>query len=80
MKSMHPHPIYQSGWDNQRGRSTYEQTGTNPGMSTAHFFLGHILTGLASNPATMLNIEEHLDYAIKLAELAHNKTQHWMAY
>lgn len=79
-KGVFPHPIYQSLWDAQKQRTTYEQTGTSPGMSVGHHFLGCILMGLASNSATMLNMEDHLEYAIRLAELAEKKTDHWIAY
>ena len=75
-----PHAIYSSGWDATKQRTSYEETGTSPGMTVGHYFLGHILSGLASNPATMLNIEEHLDYAVKLADLAEKKTAGWIAY
>ena len=68
--NVHPYPLFTSRWDGAAGRSVWEQNGFSPGMSVKQLYLAHILGGLASNPATMLNIEEHLDYAIKLADIA----------
>lgn len=65
--SRYAHP-YCSGSNNYGHRAA-----DIPGMSTAEVFLAHILTGLASNPATMLDIESHLDYAIRMASLAQQK-------
>lgn len=79
-KGAFPHPLYQSGWDAQKQRISYEQTGVAPGMTVGHYYLGCILGGLASNPTTMLNMEDHLEYAIRLADLAEKKTDHWIAY
>ena len=77
MKSAFPYTVVTSTWDNVAQRSVREPSGTMPGMTTAHYFLGHILGGLASNPTTMLNMEEHLEYAIRLAKLADEKTSEW---
>lgn len=76
MKPMHSHTIYSTTFDAQ-GRAINIPSYDTDGMTIAHYFLGQILSGLASNPTMMLNIEEHLDYAIRLAETAANKTEHW---
>lgn len=72
-----PTGIFQSGWNAAKQSTSFEQTGTSPGMTMAHYFLGCMLTGLAANPATMLNMEEHLDYAIRVAIKAADETNLW---
>lgn len=71
-RSAFPYNIIASAW--RDGHNVHEPSAAMPGMSIEHYFLGQILCGLAMNPVTMLNIEEHLDYAIRLSELAARKT------
>jgi hypothetical protein len=72
MSAAFPSTVYQRGNPGDRPMEPYY---TVHGMSLQAFYLAHILTGLASNPATMLNIEEHMDYAVKLSALAANRVQ-----
>ena len=78
MKNVFPHGIFMSGWDASKQNTTFHQTGQTPGMSTAHYFLGCMLTGLASNPSTMLNMEEHLQYAMRVAITAAEESDKWV--
>lgn len=61
-----PHTTY------VRNGAVMEPTYTYSGMTLKQYYLGCILQGLASNPATMLNIDDHLVYAERLARSAAN--------
>ena len=52
------------------GHAPMEPSYTEPGMSLEAFYFAHILGGLASNPTTMLNIEDHMAYAERMARKA----------
>lgn len=69
----HPYPTYGSYFDSQKNRTVFEQNGFIPGMSVKQLWLGQIIAAMAGNPATMLDPEAHVDYAVKLVELAYVK-------
>ncbi len=71
--NVHPMPIFTSGWDAQRQRNTYEQTGSAMGMTVKQLWMGQMLVAMANNPATMLDPEHHVDYAVKLINMAYAK-------
>lgn len=54
------------------GNAPMEPVGSSTGMSIRQMYMAHILAGLASNPTTMLNIEDHLEYAWRMAGVAFN--------
>lgn len=64
-----PYTYYNSRYVDNVGHVN-EPAGCNPGMTLEQFYLAHILTGLASNPGTMLNVEDHIDYAVRMAKMA----------
>lgn len=70
---VHPYPVYSSSYDSQKNRNVYEQTSCMQGMSVKQLWMGQVLAAIAANPATMLDPEHHVDYAVKLVELAFNK-------
>lgn len=70
MYNVHPITLYTSRYDPAKNATVYEASGHQPGMTVKQLYMAHILTGIASNPATMLSPEEHIKYAAKLAELA----------
>lgn len=77
MRNVHPQDYFQSSYDASKNRSVWEKSGQNPGMTIGHYYLAHILQAIAANPATMLDPEAHVDYAVKLAKLAMEKTDGW---
>lgn len=79
-RAVFPSPIFTGHFDAAQSKTVHQQTSATMGMSVCHYFLGQILSGLAANPVTMLDIESHLDYAIRLAEEAEKRTTHWPAY
>lgn len=71
--TVHPQPIFQQHWDSQKSRTVWEQTGFMPGMTVKQLWMGQMLVAMTNNPATMLDPEHHVDYAVKLINLAYNK-------
>ena len=69
--NVHPYPIIQSSYNSAKNGYDYQQSSYNPGMTVKQLWLGQILASMAANPATMLDPETHVDYAIKLVELAY---------
>jgi len=70
---VHPYPTFVSNYDSEKNRWIYEQSAYAPGITVRQLYLVHILAAIASNPATMLDPETHVDYAVKLATLAYEK-------
>jgi hypothetical protein len=73
MMNAFPYTYYNTRYVDNVGHVT-EPAGCYSGMTLAQFYLAHILTGLAANPSTMLNVEDHIDYAIRMAKMAAEKS------
>lgn len=70
-----PYGYYQSRYNSEKNQTEWFKTSDSPGMTMRQYYLGQILIGLAHNPATMLDPETHIDYAVKLADLAYRQEQ-----
>ena len=73
--NVHPMPFFTSYYDTAANRTRYELSGSTPGMSVKQLWMGQVLAAMAANPAMMLDPETHIEYAVKLVELAHKKLQ-----
>lgn len=73
MYNVYPTPTFVCNYDAQKNRTVNEQSGITPGMTVKQLMLCHVLGAMVTNPATMLDPEAHVDYAVKLVELAYRK-------
>jgi hypothetical protein len=71
---VHPYPLFTSYHNPATNRTEYQASGHSPGMTVKQLWLGQILASIAVNPATMLDPETHVEYAIKLVDLAFLKS------
>lgn len=71
--NVHPFPYFTTNYNPQTNKTEYQMSGCTPGMTVKQLWMGQVLAAMATNPATMLDPETHVEYAIKLVELAYSK-------